>query len=134
MGCTGIMANVGVKEILYKYKVDQLIKVCRDLNVRKAHQTLTINTDYEGVTEVCTLFLLPKYRGHYHGQLLARSRYLFLAEFLNRFPGKVIAQMRGVSDETGHAPFLDAVGRHFFGVEFPQADHMTGMGEKQFYC
>ena len=33
--------------------------------------------------------------------------------------------MRGVVDGTGHSPFWEAIGRHFFDIEFPKAETMT---------
>jgi len=43
----------------------------------------------------------------------------------------VIAEMRGVVDDKGHSPFWEAVGRHFFDVEFPDADYLS-MVDKRF--
>jgi arginine N-succinyltransferase len=33
--------------------------------------------------------------------------------------------MRGISDEQGHSPFWESLGRHFFKMEFSQADYLT---------
>lgn len=132
VGTCAIAGHVGSDEVFYSYRVGRLTKQCSQLNIRNEHQTLTITTDFQGATEVCTLFLMPEFRQNKNGQLLARSRYLFLAEQETRFVDPVIAELRGVSDEEGHSPFWDAIGRKFYGVEFPQADYLTGMSEKQF--
>ena len=39
--------------------------------------------------------------------------------------------MRGVVDNEGHSPFWEAVGRHFFDVDFHQADYQS-VQDKQF--
>ena len=53
-----------------------------------------------------------------------------MAQHPERFANKVIAEMRGVADEQGRSPFWEALGRHFFTVDFAQADHLTGVGDK----
>ena len=40
--------------------------------------------------------------------------------------------MRGMSDEEGRSPFWESLGRHFFKMEFSQADYLTGVGNKAF--
>ena len=132
IGTCAVAGHVGSDEVFYSYRVGKLTKQCSQLGIRNEHQTLTITTDFQGATEVCTLFLMPEFRQNKNGQLLARSRYLFLAEQQARFADPVIAELRGVSDDNGHSPFWDAIGRKFYGVEFPQADYLTGMSEKQF--
>ena len=55
-----------------------------------------------------------------------------LAEFSERFGDKVIAEMRGVSDETGNSPFWQWLEEHFFSMDFPTADYLSGIGNKVF--
>ncbi|PCH57730.1 MAG: arginine N-succinyltransferase [Legionellales bacterium] len=132
VGTSGVVACVGETESFYSYKVGKITKACAALNIRKIHETLSLTTDYVGSSELCTLFVLPKYRKHANGQLLARSRFLFMHEFRKRFCNLVIAELRGVSDKNGFSPFWSAIGKNFFGFDFPQADYLTGLGEKQF--
>ncbi|MNZ65874.1 Arginine N-succinyltransferase subunit beta [compost metagenome] len=37
-----------------------------------------------------------------------------------------------MSDEEGRSPFWESLGRHFFKMEFSQADYLTGVGNKAF--
>jgi arginine N-succinyltransferase len=78
------------------------------------------------------LFLDPEWRHSRNGQLLSKSRFLFLAAFKERFAKKVVAEMRGMSNEQGHSPFWEGLGRHFFNIDFAKADYLTGIGEKTF--
>jgi arginine N-succinyltransferase len=55
-----------------------------------------------------------------------------MAEFPKRFNQRVIAELRGVSDEAGRSPFWESLGRHFFKMDFSQADYLTGIGQKSF--
>jgi arginine N-succinyltransferase len=57
---------------------------------------------------------------------------MFLADFPELFGDEIIAEMRGVSDEHGHSPFWESLGRHFFQMEFSDADYLTGLGNKVF--
>ena len=57
---------------------------------------------------------------------------LFIAEFPELFGNKIIAEMRGMSDDAGRSPFWESLGRHFFKMEFSQADYLTGVGNKAF--
>src|SRR3546814_7651557 len=53
-----------------------------------------------------------------------------MAAFPQRFSEKVIAEMRGVSDENGRSPFWEGLGRHFFDIEYGAAEHVVGQGNK----
>ena len=57
---------------------------------------------------------------------------LIIAEFPELFGPKLIAEMRGISDQQGRSPFWESLGRHFFKMEFSQADYLTGVGNKAF--
>lgn len=80
----------------------------------------------------CSRFLHAGHRSGLNGRLLSKARFLFLAEFSELFGDKVIAEMRGYSDENGVAPFWEGLGRHFFKMEFARADYLTGIGNKSF--
>ena len=81
---------------------------------------------------LCTLFLNPDFRGGGNGTLLSKSRFLFMAEHRERFNERGIAEMRGWSDEQGHSPFWEALGRKFFDMEYARADHLTAVSTKAF--
>jgi arginine N-succinyltransferase len=55
-----------------------------------------------------------------------------MAEHQNRFADIVIAEMRGISDEQGRSPFWTWLEEHFFSLDFPTADYLTGIGKKGF--
>ena len=132
VGVSAIEVAVGLSEPWYNFRLGTLVHASKSLNIYKPVPTLFLSNDHTGYTELCTLFLDNDYRNGKNGQLLAKVRFLFLAAFRQYFSRKVIAEMRGVSDDTGHSPFWDSVGRHFFGMEFAEADRLTGMGQKSF--
>ena len=68
------------------------------------------------------LFLRADARAGGAGTLLARSRYLFIAMHRARFADRTIAELRGVVDDAGEAPFWDGIAARFFGMGFAKAD------------
>ncbi|ABG38696.1 arginine succinyltransferase [Paraglaciecola sp. T6c] len=132
IGVTGIEAAVGLNAPFYHYHIASHVHYSERLGVKKVVETLNLCNDYTGASEVCTLFVREKFRRGFAGQLLSRVRYLFMANHPERFSDLVIAEMRGVSDENGHSPFWAWLEPNFFGIDFPTADYLVGMGDKSF--
>ncbi|RUO24059.1 arginine N-succinyltransferase [Aliidiomarina minuta] len=131
-GVSGIEAAVGLSEAFYHYHLGKVVHHSPKHGVYNALETLTLCNDYTGVSELCTLFLREKYRKGRNGRALSKFRLLFMTEFKKRFSTNVFAEMRGVSDENGRSPFWDWLERHFFTMDFPRADYLTGIGDKTF--
>lgn len=131
-GVAGIEAAVGLSEAFYHYHLGKVVHHSPKHNVYNALQTLTLCNDYTGATELCTLFLREPYRFGRNGRALSKFRLLFLAQFSKRFSSRVFAEMRGVSDESGRSPFWAWLEKHFFTMDFPRADYLTGIGDKTF--
>ena len=132
VGTTGIEAAVGLDDAFYHYHLGKVVHASRELKVHNTVELLTFCNDYTGVTEICTLFLREKARRGLNGRFLSKVRFLFMAEHNERFSETVIAEMRGVSDENGRSPFWEWLEDHFFSVDFPTADYLTGIGNKVF--
>src|SRR5262244_2240041 len=132
VGIAAIEAAVGLKEPWYNYHVGTLVHASRALGVYTAAPTLFLANDHTGHTELCSLFLDEGYRHAKNGQLLAKSRLLFIAEFTDRFASKVIAELRGKLDADNRSPFWEGLGRHFFAMGYSTADYLTGIGQKSF--
>jgi len=132
VGICAIEVAVGLQDPWYNFRVGTHVHASKELNVYAALPTLYLSNDHTGSSELCTLFLDPDYRDGKNGYLLSKSRFLFMASFRDRFMDRVVAEMRGVSDETGHSPFWDSVGSRFFSMEFSQADFLSGTGQKAF--
>ena len=132
VGISGLEAAVGLSDPWYNYRLGTLVHASRDLAIYNQMPTLFLSNDHTGYSELCTLFLDPDYRHSKNGQLLSKCRFLFMAAFRERFAAKVIAEMRGYSDEDGKSPFWEGLGRHFFAIDFAEADRLTGLGQKAF--
>lgn len=132
VGCCGITAAGSHMIPFYHFKMSNVQYVNQELGLSKTHSILTMVNDYQGCTEICSLFLLPEHRHHHNGSLLSRTRFLFMAEFPKYFNHTIIAEMRGVMGENGAQPFWDNVISNFIDLPFLEADALTGKGIKQF--
>lgn len=132
VGTSAIEAAVGYDNPFYSYRLSKINRVCSQLNLRIHYQVLNLTNDFHGKTELCTLYLRPEFRRQGNGHLLSRGRLLFMAEFPERFTEHVFSEMRGVSDKQGISPFWESVGKHFFLMDFNEADRLTTSGNKQF--
>lgn len=132
VGTTGIEAAVGLNDAFYHYHLGKVVHHSRELNIYNTVETLSLCNDYTGTTEICTLFLNESHRKNNNGRFLSRVRFLFIAEHQARFAETVIAEMRGVSDDEGRSPFWRWLEEHFFSMDFPTVDYLTGIGKKEF--
>ncbi len=132
VGTTGIEAAVGLNDAFYHYHLSKVVHHSRELNIYNTVETLALCNDYTGATEICTLFLKESHRKNNNGRFLSRIRFLFIAEHQERFADTVIAEMRGVSDDEGRSPFWSWLEEHFFSMDFPTVDYLTGIGKKEF--
>ncbi|SFJ64578.1 arginine N-succinyltransferase [Planctomicrobium piriforme] len=124
-GTCGLIAKVGGFEPFYLYRIETSVHDSRMLNVRKEIPVLHLEEDHNGPCEIGSLFLHPESRHSGNGRVLSLSRFLFMAEYPKLFDPEVLAEMRGVIDEQGRSPFWDALGKHFFDLEFPKADYLS---------
>ncbi|MCH8499421.1 MAG: arginine N-succinyltransferase [Marinobacter sp.] len=132
IGVSGIEARVGLDEAFYNYRLGLLVSASRELEVHVRTPTLHLTNDMTDTTEIGSLVLSSRHRRGGNGLLLSRSRFMYLDDFSHCFSEKVFAEMRGVSDKQGRSPLWDALGRHFFDMEFSEADYLSGLGNKSF--
>ena len=128
-GC--IFPSVGGDWPFYSYRIGRLRQTSQALGKVVENTILTPVNDYDGSAEVGGLFVRPGLRGLAGGRLMARSRYLFMAEHRDWFGDRVVSELRGYQDADGRSPFWEAVGRKFYGLEFKEADRISVGAGKQ---
>ncbi len=128
-GC--IFPSVGGDWPFYSYRIGRLRQTSQALGKVVENTILTPVNDYDGSAEVGGLFVRPGMRGVAGGRLMARSRYLFMAEHRDWFGERVVSELRGYQDESGRSPFWEAVGQKFYGLEFREADRISVGAGKQ---
>ncbi len=131
-GTCQVFGQVGVVQPFYSYHLGTLTQTSPELGKTFRNQMLSLTTDLEGSSEVGGLFLHPQLRAGGWGSLLARSRYLFMKLHRPRFGDRTLAELRGVMDEAGNAPFWDALAGRFFGMTFPEADEFNAVHGTKF--
>jgi arginine N-succinyltransferase len=125
VGASGVVSKVGGFEPFYAYKIKKELHQSKELKVHKEISVLRLVHEHNGPAEIGSLFLSPEYRGRDAGRLLQLSRFLFVAEHPEAFAPLVVSELRGVIDAAGRSAFWDALGRHFFDIEFRQADYLS---------
>jgi arginine N-succinyltransferase len=129
-GACGIVSKVGGFQPFYGYRIEKVLFESKVIKVRKEVPILTLVAEHDGPCEIGSLFLHPDYRGDGNGRLLQLVRFLFIAERPEVFEANVVSEIRGVLDDQGRSPFWDALGRHFFGIDFAEADRLSVVNKK----
>ena len=131
-GCAMVFSRIGARWPFYSYKIGVLNQTSKALERTFSLPFLNLVTDHDGASEVGGLFLHPDLRTGGLGHLLARSRYLFVAQHRARFGDRMLAELRGVLDDDGSSPFWQAIGAKFFGMAFTDADRFNAVHGNQF--
>lgn len=131
-GTCGIKARIGLTQPFYSYKLTTITQVSTQLNIFSKQSLLQVTNDLTGATEVGALFLEPSYRRDKLGKLMSLARFLFIASHKSLFSEQVIAEMRGVHDVEGNAPFYNALPKKFFQMSFAKADYINATQGNQF--
>lgn len=126
VGVSAIYQQVGIDAPFYSYEIKQARHISKELCIDKIIPFLLIHQENFGPSLIGTLFIDPKYRQLKLGKQISLSRFLYMADNLEKFQKKTIAEMRGVI-ENGSSPFWQATIRHFVDLEFSQADYLSAI-------
>jgi arginine N-succinyltransferase len=130
IGTSCIFSKTGGYQPLYAYKIETEKAYSEILEMETMVHSLHLIKEHNGPTEIGSLFLQPDYRGKGCGKLLSMSRFLYMAAHPKRFASETIAEMRGFQDAHGISPFWEAIGAHFFKIDFPRADSLSMVDKK----
>lgn len=131
-GCSAVKCGTGINEPFFNYRIITVAKASLAADKRFDMDALILTNEFVGYTEVGTLFLKENHRGGGAGRLAAQSRYLLMATDPEKFGDRILAELRGVTDEAGNTPFWNCLGVHFFKMSFPEADHLSAVSDNQF--
>ena len=126
LGTCGVASKIGGFEPHWTYELRYEKFKSKSLNTEREVPYLQIKTNHNGPSEIGTLFLAPEIRGKSPwGRFLSLSRFSFIAAYPECFETEVIAEMRGKIDDDDRSVFWEALGRHFFDMDFKQADRLS---------
>lgn len=132
VGCSAVKVGVGLSKPFFSYKMFSITQVSPAVNRRFDMDMMVLVNEYQGDTEVGTLFVHPDFRGNGAGSLIARARYLLIATAPDRFSRNVLSELRGVIHDDGSSPFYEHLAKTFFHLEFDEVDFLSGVTDKQF--
>lgn len=124
VGVCAIISKIGGFEPYYFYRLEKTHHESKTIHVKNDITSLHFHFIHNGPAEICSLYLHPEFRNSQNGRFLSLSRFLFIAENRKYFEEQVIAELRGMVNDSGHSPFWDAVGDKFFKIDFPTADFL----------
>ena len=132
VGMSAVKAQIGVRDPFFNFRIMKVGQKSTVTNRRFDMEVLMMVNEYNGATEVGSLYVMPEMRGTGAGSLISQSRYMLMAADQNRFSDLVISELRGHVDEDGYSPFWEAIGRKFFHMDFMEADHISAEQDSQF--
>lgn len=131
-GIAGVKACVGEDPPFFNFRILRIAQASHAAERRFDMEVLILVNEFTGCSEVGTLFVRPEHRAGGVGRLLAQARYLLMAADPRRFAPTVVSELRGVVDEAGRSPFWEHLGRHFFRMDFRDADRLSASTDNQF--
>ena len=132
VGCCGIDAMVGVDTPFYSYRIDEVVHASPQLQIHNRIPALFLCHDYSGTSRLIALVVDKAHQNQIAMSLLSKARLLFIARYPERFTKRLFVELRGESDKHGYSAFWDALGKHFFSMDFQKADYLSGVSNKHF--
>ena len=132
VGTSGIAARAGFSDRFYSYRNEFVVHRSQALGASNRIHTLHLCHDLTGFTLLTSFYVDPRYEDSLAAQLLSRARLLFIAAHADRFSDRIAAESPGLADASGRCPFWDAVGRRFFGMNYPAVERLSGGRSKAF--
>ncbi len=117
----------------YWFEVSTEERHSPELDKRFVHTKLRLRSTEDGPSEIGGLILDPTYRRHPQkcGKALSIVRLAYMGNHPDRFQREVIAEMLSPFKESGGNLLWDAFGARFTGLDYREADHLSGR-DKQF--
>jgi arginine N-succinyltransferase len=132
VGCAGVKSTIGKSPPFFNFRIITEAQSSGVVDRRFDMDILIGVNDFTGCSEVGSLFVRPEHRATGIGRALAQSRYMLMATAPQRFNSRVVSELRGVVSPDGVSPFWEAVGRHFFRMDFAEADKLSATTDNQF--
>ncbi|MGB3456142.1 MAG: arginine N-succinyltransferase [Litorimonas sp.] len=124
-GISGIIPRLGLDRPFYSFKRSRHARRSSQLDLRVEYETLQLTTDFDGWSELASIYLAPEARGRGVARLLSLGRLCFVDSHRELFDGKLMADIRGWVDERGVSPFWEHLTSQFIATDFDVADRLS---------
>lgn len=124
VGCSSIISAAGFSQPFYTFRNEMFVHASRELGLHTRIHVLSLCHDLTGHSLLTGFYLDPTWRSYQALKLNACGRLLFNASHPQRFAEAIAVEISGISDESGHSPFWDGVCRHFFDVDYAEAERL----------
>ena len=125
MGISGIIPKLGVERPFYSFKRSRHSRQSSQLDLRTSYETLQLTTDFDGWSELASIYLAPEARGKGVARLLSLGRLCFIENHRTMFDRRLMADIRGWTDEEGVSPFWEYLTSKFINTDFEIADRLS---------
>ncbi len=120
MGMIKLTALANRGNLFYSYQIQSLCQISVKLQVNKTLPTLHLVSNYTDASSMSSLVLFPRYRKKGMARLLLVALHLYPTEFPQRFPKRMIGEIRGCYDSSGCSVFWKHVVQHFIkDMDYP---------------
>lgn len=124
-GCSSIMSAAGFSQPFHTFRNDIFMHASRELGLQNRMHVLSLCHDLTGHSLLTGFYLDTPWKGLYPAlKLNACGRLLFMASHPQRFAESTAVEISGVCDEEGNSPFWDGLCRHFFDVDYREAERL----------
>ncbi len=123
-GISAIIPRLGVDRPFYSFKRTRHTRRSTKPALSVTYETLQLTTDFDGYTELASLFVGPKARGTGVARLLSLGRLAFIEEHRDVFEDRLMADIRGWFDADGVSPFWTHLTSNFIAMPYEAADNM----------
>ena len=124
VGCSSIISAAGFSQPFYTFRNEMFVHASRELGLHNRIHVLSLCHDLTGHSLLTGFYLDPAWRSYQALRLNACGRLLFAAAHPQRFADAIAVEISGISDEQGNSPFWDGVCRHFFDVDYAEAERL----------
>jgi len=125
LGISALIPRLGWDRPFYSFKKAQFSRQSAHPPLRVTYTTLQLSSDFDGCTELATLFLAPQARGTGASRLLSLGRLAFIQNHRNRFSDRLMADIRGWSEPNKEPPFWTHLASKFIDLDFDTADRLS---------
>jgi arginine N-succinyltransferase len=128
VGTSMIIGQLGRRDAPYIYlDVIQEERYSATLDKHFNHTTLNVGYSYNGPTEIGGLVLSPDYRRvpEKLGLFISYVRFLYMKAHRELFRDEILAELLPPLEPDGTSHLWDAVGRHFTGLSYAEADLLS---------